>query len=223
MKRISIYTLSALFLAAAISACGKTTKGKMSNEWKVTSMETKETYESSNGNKHVSTLLTTESTITETDDYVYVSGPPPYTDTETGVMNTNEFIINKDGTWSWIIDATYNSPNGTHQEILKETGTWSFLDRTKGDDFKKNERVLFNVLTADLHDIEIEDGVVVDDYTDKLTYTTGKSTMIYTVIESKKDKLELEMDAKNVASQSDNISSSMNTISTYRKIVLEAK
>ncbi|MGV3612537.1 MAG: hypothetical protein ACO1N0_16380 [Fluviicola sp.] len=222
MKKASIYILSTLFLAAGISACGKTTKGKMSNEWKVTSMESKETYENSTGDKFVSTFSTTESTVTEVDEDYPAFGAPS-TETKTGVMNTNEFIINKDGTWSWLIDATYPTADGTHQEIVEETGTWSFLDRTKGDDFKKNERVLFNVLTAHLRDIVIENGVVVDDYTDDLVYTTGKSTMIYTVITSKKDQLELEMDAKNVSTQNPNTNPLMNANSTHRNMVLEAK
>lgn len=218
MKRISIIILGTLFLTVGISACGKTTKGKASNEWKVTSMQSVDTYENPDGNKHVSTFAMTETTITETDEYYYPTAPSN-TESQSGVVNANEFIIKKDGTWSWIIDGTYPTSDGTSQQRLEQSGTWSFLDRTKGDDFKKNERVLFNVLSAKVHEIVIENGVVVDDYTDDLTYTTGKSTMIYTVIDSKKDKLELESDAKNVSNQN----SSLNTISTYRKIVLEAK
>ena len=213
----------AVFLLAGMTACTKTNKGKMSNEWKVTSMESKETYENANGDKHISTFSMTESTITETSDHQYVSGPPSYTEIETSSVNANEFIINKDGTWSWVMDATKVTSNGTRQQRLEQAGTWSFLDRTKGDDFKKNERVLFNVLTLKARDIVIENGITVDDYTDDLTYTTGKSTMIYTVIESKKDKLVLEMDGKNVSTQNSNMGSAMNANSTYRKITLEAR
>ena len=223
MKRIISYMLIVFVLAAGMAACGKTNKGKMSNEWKVTSMESKETYENSTGSKTVSTFTMTESTITETNYYEYVPGPPAYTEIETSEVNANEFIINKDGTWSWVIDATQTTSNGTHQEILEQAGTWSFLDRTKGDDFKKNERVLFNVLTLKARNIVIENGITVDDFTDNLTYTTGKSTMIYTVIESKKDKLELEMDAENVTTTNSNMSSGMNANTSYRKITLEAR
>ncbi len=218
MKRISIYLLSSAFAIIGMASCGKTTKGKMSNEWKVVSMEQVETYVNTTGDKHTSTFSVKDNTVTETDEDYPASGPSS-SDSETGTMNVNDFVIKKDGTWSWIMDATYPTSDGTHQEILKETGSWSFLNKTKGDDFKKNERVLFNVLTTTAHDIVTENGVEIENYTDELTYTTGKSIMIYTVTESKKDKLELELENKKVFTQGSNT----NTNSTSRTLILEAK
>lgn len=220
MKKISICLFILAIMVVGMTSCGKSTKGKMTNEWKVTSMKSVETSINSNGDKQIYTLSAEGNSITDSEEHYPASGPSS-SSSKNGTMNTNEFIIKKDGTWSWVIDATYISNNGasTHNEILEQTGTWSFLNKSKGDDFKKNERVLFNVLTAKLRDIVTENGVIEDDYTDNLVYSTGKNTMIYTVKNSEKDKLELESEAQNVANQNTFQSSN----STSRTITMESK
>lgn len=220
MKKISIYLLSFAVAVVGMTSCGKSTKGKMANEWKVTSVKNVETFINSGGDKHITTFSVEGTTITDLDEDYPASGPST-SSSKTGTMNTNEFTIRKDGTWSWVMDGTYTSNNGNslRQEILEQTGTWSFLTKSKGDDFKKNERVLFNVLTLKARDIVTENGVVVDDYTDDLVYSTGKNTMIYTVKDSKKDMLELELKGENTAVQ--NSFQNSNTLS--RTIKMESK
>jgi hypothetical protein len=220
MKKISIYLFSLAITVVGMTSCGKSTKGKIANEWKVASLKSVETSINSNGDKQIYTFSVDGNTITDSEEHYPASGPSS-SSSKKGTMNANEFVIKKDGTWSWVIDGTYTSNNGasTRNEILEQAGTWSFLNKSKGDDFKKNERVLFNVLTVKSRDIVTENGVVVDDYTDNLVYSTGKNTMIYTVKDSKKDKLELESEAENIANQNTFQSSN----STSRTITLESK
>lgn len=220
MKKISIYLLSFAVTFVGMTSCGKSTKGKMANEWKVTSMKSVETFINASGDKHITTFSVDGTTMADSDEDYPASGPST-SSSKTGTMNTNEFTIRKDGTWSWVMDGTYASNNGNslREEILEQTGTWSFLTKSKGDDFKKNERVLFNVLTVKARDIVTENGVVVDDYTDDLVYSTGKNTMIYTVKDSKKDMLELEVEAENIAVQN----SFQNSTILTRTIKMESK
>ncbi|WP_343636190.1 hypothetical protein [Fluviicola sp.] len=220
MKKILIYTLSLALTVVGMTACAKSTKGKVTNTWKVTSMENVETSINSNGDKHVSTLSMNESSASEKDDYYPASGVTTST-TRTGTMNTNEMVIKKDGTWTWTTSVTYTGDNGnsTETEMVEQSGTWSFLAKSKGDNFKKNERILFNVLAAKLHEVDMENGVVTDEDTSDLVYSTGKNTMIYTVKESKKGELELESEAQNVTTQ--NSTSNSNSISST--IVMKSK
>lgn len=220
MKKISIYLLSLGLAAAGMTSCGKTTNGKMSNEWKVTSMKSTETYINANGDKQIATFSVEGTVVTDSDDHYPASGPAT-SSSKTGTMSTNDFTIKKDGTWSWIMDATYTSNNGTssENEKVEMAGSWSFLSKSKGDDFKKNERVLFNVLTVKARTIKTENGAVADDSSDELVYSTGKNTMIYTVKDSKKDRLELELEAENVAFQN----SFQNSNTLTRTIKMESK
>jgi hypothetical protein len=218
MKRITIYILSLVFVTVGITSCGKTTKGKLTNEWKVTSYQDVETSQNTNGDKTISTISITGNTVTNTDVNDPVNGPETTTST-IGTLNTHEFTIKKDGTWSWIIDQTFTDGSSVRNERMEQSGSWSFLNKTKGDDFKKYERVLFNVLAAKLTDIQTENQIVVANNIENLTYTTGKSTMIYTITESKKNKLEMELESKYVFTQD----SDSNSSATTRKLVLEKK
>jgi hypothetical protein len=218
MKRITIYTLSAVFFAVGMVSCAKSTKGKVSNEWKVTSLEDVQSSVNSNNDHSTSTLSMTETTVTNTDVNTPATGPSS-TDSETGTINKNEFVIKKDGTWSWLMDVTYVNGSSTTNQLIEQIGTWSFVGKTKGDDFKKNERVLFNTLISNGTETTMVNQVIVDTYSDHVTYATGNNTMIYTITESKKNKLELEMESKYVSTQDASTYSSSNS----RKITLEEK
>ncbi len=201
-----------------ITSCAKTTKGKMINEWKITSFENSETYVSTLGDKHTSIYSMTDQTVTDKTVLEPASGPSS-TSSETGTVNKHELAIKKDGTWSWTIDVTFVDGNKTNNETMIRSGTWSFIGQTKGDDFKKNERVLFNVLEMTTRETETVDQSVTYDETGKETYSTGQTTMVYTVTESKNKKLEMELESKKASSHDTNTSS----LSVSQKIVLEAK
>ncbi|MNU99985.1 hypothetical protein D3C71_901380 [compost metagenome] len=84
--------------------------------------------------------------------------------------------------------------------MTEESGTWSFVGKTKGDDFKKNERVLFNVLNKKVSVTVVEDNAVVSDDSNNTTFLAGENMQIYTIKASKKKELELELES-NVVSE----------------------
>jgi hypothetical protein len=218
MEKISIYAIGLAFMAIGITSCAKSTRGKMINEWKVTFFENTEKSENVNGDKFTSTFSMTENMITKTFTHESPSAGTS-TGTQTGTVNAHEFIINKEGTWSWFIDETV--VDGSHElnNKITRSGTWSFVSKTKGDDFKKNERILFNVLTMDATDTETANDVIVASNSNRMTYSTGQNTMIYTITESKKDKLEMELESN--YTYTENFESYSKSIS--QKISLESK
>lgn len=218
MKTTSIAILSSVFLAAGITSCAKSTKGKMINEWKATSYESIEKWEGAAGDKTTYTLSMTANAVTETNTSV----SPSITETtqvNTGVVNAHDWTIKKDGTWSWTQDITIGEPGNGSNNILVQSGTWSFVGKTKGDDFKKNERVLFTVLTSDSKQVVTDNYVIMNTAENQMTYAAGDKTMIYTITESTKDKLEMELESKHVTTYN----SQINMISLSRKITLEGK
>ena len=193
MRNTSIYILSSVILLVGLSACGKTTKGKIANDWKVASSE--ETWISEDVNEK-STRTTSISGTTFSSTYIQQQGGgPPETVNETGTVQINDFTINKNGTWSSVREITKSQANnGSYTSKMEESGTWSFIEKTKGDDFKKNERVLFNVLTANYYAVVKENGAVTSESNAVSTYLTGERSSVYTVTESKKNKLEMKME-----------------------------
>lgn len=219
MKRISIYSISAALLVVfGMTSCGKTTKGKMTNEWKITSFESTETNVNTMGTKHTSIYSMTDKTVTDKTVIEPTTGPAS-TSSETGTVNKHEWTIKKDGTWSWTVDVTFVDGNKTRNESVVRSGTWSFIGKTEGDDFEKNERVLFNVLEMNTSETETTNQQVTYSDAGKEMYSTGKNTMVYTITESKNKKLEMELESKKVYSDDSNGSS----ISVSQKMVLEKK
>lgn len=214
MKKIIFGTLSVAFLAVAISSCGKSSKGKMANEWKITSYEKNDT-QTSNGNQTVIKTSMTETGVTRTT----TNGGT--TTTSTGTVNTNEMTIDKDGTWTSTqdISGSYVLLGTTYTTNTKttESGTWSFVAKTKGDEFKKNERVIFNVLTETT--TTTQSGGSTGTSTDSYTYASGELVRVYTVKESKGKELELEMTTNNTNTSGSNNS----TYVTTTTIVLAEK
>jgi hypothetical protein len=192
MKRASIYILSALFLAAGISACGKTTKGKMVNDWKVTSYNEEMAFVSSNGDKDIHTISMTENSVTTAAVHTPATGPGS-TYSQTGTVKLHEWTIKKDGTWSSVQEIGFGGGNSTYTNKIEQSGTWSFLRTTKGDEFGKNERVHFNILQSKSVENSTS-GQIVNTNSDEETYLTGEKVMVYTIKSSKKDALEMELE-----------------------------
>lgn len=187
MKRIIIPFLCAALLTA--SSCAKSNKGKISNDWKVTAYEsTQSGYNSAadnfkfhdvlNGN----TLITTQNVIS--------NGEPQPEQVINATVNTFTYTIKKDGTWSSVQDINYSASD----KLLTETsGTWNFLGKSKGDDFKKHERVMFNVLNQKT----VQNGGAVQNV-NASTFIAGEKALIYTVKESSGKKLVLQREQQNV-------------------------
>ncbi|MNE17672.1 hypothetical protein D3C87_32960 [compost metagenome] len=211
MKRTLFYALSVAFLTAGLVSCAKTTKGKMANEWKVTSQNETSTSVQADGNKTEETTTYSATTLSKTTVYTPVIGPQ-MTSVQTGIINTNDLKIEKDGTWTWTKTILYGSGNSTELSTDIQSGTWSFIGKTEGDEFKKNERVLFNILSVKNTTIETDQGSATTT-TSSDTYLTGESTMIFTIKESKKDELQMEAEGKNVYTDDSDISTYTSKIS----------
>ncbi|WP_300663359.1 hypothetical protein [Fluviicola sp.] len=195
--------ISILVMTIALGSCGKSTKGKMANDWKVTSMTTESTSTSADGSKYTSTQTMNETRMDA--KYVTTAADGSVTTvTDDARVNTNEFTIEKDGAWKWIQDLSYSTDSGEVRTRSEKSGVWSFIGKNKGDDFKKNERVLFNILKADYSTVHKNQGTIVNEYNANYEYLTGYETAIYTVKESKKDELQLEAESENMTNQYSN-------------------
>lgn len=75
MKRISYYTLSIAFLAVGLGSCGKTTTGKVTNEWKVTSYQEKTELVNTSGDISTSTTSSDGSSLSNEEFYDPSTGP----------------------------------------------------------------------------------------------------------------------------------------------------
>lgn len=222
MRKIVSYALSTALLAAGLAACAKSTKGKVSNEWKVVSFVKTESYSDPDQEySHNSTLNLTETSFTQQNSSV--DGGMSVSNTSSGSVNSHEMIIKKDGTWSWKRDMTYDYGNGDGNKIVDEqTGTWTFVGKTKGDDFKKNERLLFNILSETRTSSQIVDQAVVNQFSSNETYLAGENVLIYTIKESSRKEMQLES-FNDVAITSDYGSSSGNTNKEMTTITLKEK
>lgn len=197
MKKFSYFTFI-VFAAMAIVSCAKTNKGKITNSWRVVGY-----YE------QVSDPDTT---------YSYSTGDAP--------GNSNQLTIDKDGTWTWNKVSTSSGVvfAGTvflhNKESATQQGTWSFIQKAKGDDFKKNERLLFNILSESTSSSQTGGGgnPVFPDTTisSSQTWLTGEKTILFTVVKSSRDELQLE-------SKSSHTNSSGQVSSRKIKVILEAK
>lgn len=200
MKKLIFSTLSIALLAGGISSCAKSSKGKISNDWKVDSYEVKTVDTENNGDQTITTTTMSGNTVTtKTED---VSNGSSTTTTQSGTLNSATFKIEKNGTWTMMRDYSFTStpsPNVTvtSKYVETESGTWSFIDKNKEEEFKKNERVLFNTLSSTSTTTSVTsigNNSNTSTSTDTDTYMTGENTMIYTVTESKKKELKLTSD-----------------------------
>ncbi|WP_246073871.1 hypothetical protein [Fluviicola chungangensis] len=180
----------------------------MANEWKVTEYSQTETDTESNGDKTVYTTSLTETTATMTTEDT-PNGGSTTTTTQTGTVNMNEMTIDKDGTWTSTRDITTTDVvfgvNTTTKVTMTASGTWAFVGKTKGDDFKKNERVMFNTLSESTTSVYTA-GSTTQTSSSSDTYMTGENVMVYTVKESKKDELQLEAEIGNTYTSGSNTS-----------------
>lgn len=216
MKKKLIYFTSLLVIASVAISCGKTNKRKLSNDWTVSSMYQEVEFKSYEDSEDYKENRESESTTTiEDGKYVYkwsfdnessfyVPGIDDWQtntnsgdDKEEGDVLVYDFKITKDGNWERHFVLKQEGPNNSTIEMeQKETGTWSFVK--KSEEFIKNERVLFNVLTAEeTHTFTDEDG---ESNVDKesWTYKSGENTNVYVVKESTKDELSLMMEGETV-------------------------
>lgn len=203
MKKIILSTLSIALLAGGISSCGKSTKGKMSNEWTIDSYEVKEVDTQSNGDVTTTTTTFTGTTVTRTETDS-PSGQSSTTTTESGTVSQADYTIEKDGTWKMTVTYSFTSNPTTGITIVSDntqttSGTWAFVGKNKEEDFKKNERVLFNTLqstNSQINKTTIGNNTTTSTASDATSYMTGENVTIYTITESKAKELQLTSEAK---------------------------
>jgi hypothetical protein len=189
MKKIALL-LSAAVVVMAMGSCGKTTKGKLEGEWKV-SAYSQSTTDVSGGSTSTRTETFTGGdggtvTITETGQT-----------TQTGVITAPVWTIMKDGTWTNSMITTYTTTSGGATTIVATTtsasGSWDFLKGVNAD-YKKNERVVFNTLASTSTQTITFNGTLFSTDTNSSTDVEGENSTIYVVKESKKKALDFTID-----------------------------
>ena len=210
MKKTLILLFVAALGAGTMSSCKKSNTGKLSGEWTVASLS--ETNTNTSGNPSTTSTTTVSST-----DGAAVSiessstAANSTTTTMNGTVNTGTWTIEKDGTWSMIMDVTFSgSETGytwTQSELETTTGTWSFVGKDKSAEFKRNDRVIFNTLTSasDYSDSYTVTGgsAVTSTSSDSYSWATGENQATYVITESKKKELTLTQDGSSSWSDTD--------------------
>lgn len=206
MKRISCFFVITLITIGMISSCAKTTKSKLSQEWKVTSYKM-----TSSETSPVSSTTQTETRNGATYSLSHTGTSPEYT--SKGVINKNTFEINKDGTWKSVLDETTSTTDtnglGNSQTTLhlvtKSNGYWQFVKEDKTTDFKKNERILF--ITSQTTQSTDKQKITTNFSTQDTTYTSstktsnfayGSSNKTWVVETSEKDMLKLKFESNEI-------------------------
>ena len=205
--------VNVIILSVLLVSCGKSSKAKVSNDWRVTSYEESFISIDEDGEKSTETLSITESTYNEN---VKDEQFGNFTYSATGTVQLYNYTINKNGTWSSESEVEYTNSQGTSttKSIKSASGTWAFIGKTKGDDFKKNERILFNTL-AESTELVKNNGQSPSSLQSK--YLTGEKTRIYTVKESERKKLMIESSEKYVSTEGSTVSTKERLIKIVMK------
>ncbi len=192
MRKKICLTLTVVIIAFAVASCGKTTNRKLTNDWKVTSDESKGATLFQDGSKTTFSNSYTETNYKSTYSHTDPDGNT-YSDNTSGTLKLNEFSIKKDGTWTWERTVFYAYSGNTNN--FKRSGEWAFLGNNKGDDFKKNECVVFNVLNETT---ALTFGSGTTPYSSSISYLIGEKALFYKVKESKAKELQLESEYNRV-------------------------
>ncbi len=228
MKKLIIVGFSAALLAGGFSSCAKTTKGKVSNEWSVTKWTSESTDTDSDGDKTIRSTSIEGTSGTQTN--TFTSGGNSTTTTRTAAVNELSYTIEKDGTWSSVMDITWTSTftGGSSSDATKTTssGTWSFLSKNKSGEFKKNERLVFNTLSeasSTVSSTTFGGTTSSSNSSDSQTYAEGESAMIYLVVESKGKSLQLSSDMDQTSTSTSGGTTYTNSTTGSTSMTLEQK
>ncbi len=205
MKKLFVYGLSIAMVAGAAS-CKKSSKGKMANEWTVSSYvdETTTTYNdgSSSSTKTTGTETSFTTNTSQSASGVTISG------STTGTITEYVYTIEKDGSWTSskktvVVDDEDPSYTETTTRTETNEGTWDFLGGV--GEFKKNERVVFNTTKASWTESSVYaitgGNSTTTNTSGSDTYADGENSMVYLIVESKKKELQLSATGENSSSQ----------------------
>lgn len=191
MKNICFTILVLSLLTGGISSCKKSSTRKISNQWTVTSSEEQSADTYADGSNLASFFNVNGNAVNRFVSSQDANGVNQ-TSSSSGIINLYEYIINKDGTWSSTKNYTIIISSVKNITYISElSGTWNFVKKNSSDDFKKNEKVLFNVLSDKHTAIQIE-GPETYQTESKHTFLPGENVLIYKVLESKTKKLKFQ-------------------------------
>lgn len=212
MKKVVILGISAILFAGGVSSCKKTSKGKVSNDWKINKMELTNAYE--DGTKDETKIDGTSGTQVDSNG-----------DSYTISVGKMTWSIKKDGSWTRESDLTYNGENNYKKHVVStEEGTWSFLGKNKDQKFKKNELIVFTTTKSTFEKTVTQTVLGQTTTTDDTSvdnYETGGVAYAYRVIDSKKKELHLALEGKynDVSVNGSNSSSSSDDYSEHFYLV----
>lgn len=189
----------------------------MANDWKVVALD--ETYDASfsDGSASHSTRILDETSFRSTVTGTSQLGEPIPPVNTSGTVNVNEWHIEKDGAWTQTEEYVSTDSSTETTSRIEQSGTWNFLGKNKGDGFRKNERVIFNVLAKRVKTVQKNQGAVISDDSTNETYLTGERTIIYTIKESGNKELKLELEAERVLKQDVNVTSTLRKLNIVLK------
>ena len=194
MKKTLILLCVAALGAGTISSCAKSSNGKFSGEWTISSLTTTET--DTDGSGTDTEVMTVDGGMLTAVSSSTASGST--TSTINGTVPTATWTIEKDGTWTRTTDMTISITDPSYsfssQTVATESGTWSFVGKNKTAELGKNERVVISTLVSTTAgtDIFTIGGVAdTDTYTDTETYAEGENVETYLITESKSKELSL--------------------------------
>lgn len=222
MKKNTFLGLSLAIMTMGMASCGKSTTGKIANNWTVVSSEQDQTAVHQNGDQDYTHTSFTETTISTRSEHT-PSGQATMILESSGKVTANTLNIKKDGTWIWNQEWYYEGEQGgmlLHTDVKTiQSGTWNFVGKTKGDDFKKNERITFNVLEKSNAVFQTQDQVMITSNGSEVTYAPGENMMIYTIVKSSNKELELKLE-QNYQST---VNGAVNTSSTTQTMSLKER
>lgn len=213
-----VYGLSVMFIAGGVASCKK---GKVSNEWKISSWSEVSTSTNDDGDVDVNNTTSDGTTITQTQTST-PSGGTATTTTLNGTVQKLTWTIAKDGTFTRELNVTFvtnfTGGSATVVSTTKDSGTWSLVGKNKADEFKKNERVMFTTLKTDgsqTQTVTIGGTAGTPDVsTSSDTYASGEQVEVYTIVTVKGKEMELMWDGNSTSSNTSNGSTS-----TYKNVV----
>lgn len=207
MKRIFLmFAAAGLLLASPACKKGendpflslKSRKGRLAGEYTIAAWYAITTSENEDGDvfTNITDIKDGSGTRTTTNHF---DGEDPVTVIRNVVITDEDYVINKDGTWSRkLVTTTTWTEEGdgffideveyTEIRTLEESGTWSFLGG-QPEEFKNKERVLFSLLEVKenseretvVH--ETDGGSTTDEQSESLMeeFSEGEMTMIYEI------------------------------------------
>lgn len=156
-------------------------KGRVAGDYTISAYESASSYTNSTGTNSTTETMA-GNTITETSTWTPSGGGSSTTTTTTTTVNLGEFSFDKEGTFTMTWNTTsvevdvqtigsYTSTTTTTTTSTSmQSGSWNFLGKV--DEYKNKERLVLNVLSSHVTNVEDEVNVLTDGSGGSVTTTT---------------------------------------------------